>query len=351
MADLKLNTTVGGDANIFVEGSSYDTRDFNYGSSNVENYHAAAIFKYANNNIGLAYIAGYYPPPPPPIGGTNFGYMSGGQTPANTNTIDKFPFSSDTNASDVGDLTQSTKLAAGQSSSSHGYTSGGNPNTDTIDKFPFSSDTNASDVGNLPSARGYSSGQHSPSNGYISGGFTPSLITDVDKFPFSSDSNAVNVGDLTQARYNSRGHSSTISGYASGGQTPTIVATIDKFPFSEEGTATDVGDLSSAAAGTSTSSSDVNGYSAGHTPNYDRIDKFSFSSDANGADIASLALSQVVVDTGQSSTTNGYATGGYDIPLAARADYIQKYPFSSDSNAVDIGNLTQSRSSGAGQQY
>ena len=57
--------------------------------------------------------------------GSNFGYTSGG-TPG-TNVIDKFPFSSDTNASDVGDLTVGRPEAAGQTSSENGYTSGGGP--------------------------------------------------------------------------------------------------------------------------------------------------------------------------------------------------------------------------------
>jgi hypothetical protein len=36
-------------------------------------------------------------------------------------TIDKFPFATDTNATDVGDLTQAIFRAAGQSSTTSGY--------------------------------------------------------------------------------------------------------------------------------------------------------------------------------------------------------------------------------------
>ena len=79
------------------------------------------------------------------------GYASGGHP--TTNTIDKFSFSSDGNATDVGDLTETRGGTAGQSSTASGYTSGGrNPGVspdyrDTIDKFPFASDGNATDVG------------------------------------------------------------------------------------------------------------------------------------------------------------------------------------------------------------
>ena len=70
--------------------------------------------------------------------------------------IDKYPFSSDANASDVADLTQGRYLlAGGQSSSSHGYSSGGYivPDVNIIDKFTFSADFKATDVGDLTQAR------------------------------------------------------------------------------------------------------------------------------------------------------------------------------------------------------
>ena len=57
------------------------------------------------------------------------------------NDIDKFPFSSDANATDVGDLTLARYGAAGQSDvvNGFGYTSGGTAAAaaNVIDKFPF----------------------------------------------------------------------------------------------------------------------------------------------------------------------------------------------------------------------
>jgi len=47
-------------------------------------------------------------------GGLSNGYTSGGDSSAGTDIIDKFPFASDGNASDVGDLTRSCISAAGQ---------------------------------------------------------------------------------------------------------------------------------------------------------------------------------------------------------------------------------------------
>src|SRR6056297_805411 len=130
--------------------------------------------------------------------GTVSGYASGGYTGTFYNIIEKFPFTADANATDVGDLTTTRHASAGQSSSTNGYTGGGRngpPATDnTIDKFPFATDTNAADVGDLTVARSELAGQSSAVSGYNSGG---SPITNtIDKFPFAADANATDVGDL-----------------------------------------------------------------------------------------------------------------------------------------------------------
>jgi hypothetical protein len=90
------------------------------------------------------------------------GYISGG--PSTTNLIEKFPFATDANATDVGDLFLTRNKAAGQSSTVSGYTSGGQyspspGNNATIDKFSFASDSNATSVGNLSAARYFAVGQ------------------------------------------------------------------------------------------------------------------------------------------------------------------------------------------------
>jgi hypothetical protein len=66
-----------------------------------------------------------------------------------SNVIDKFPFATDTNATDVGDLSGQEE-SSGQSSTTmvivqEEITLG----TNTIEKFPFAADTNATDVGDL----------------------------------------------------------------------------------------------------------------------------------------------------------------------------------------------------------
>ena len=299
-------------------------------------------------------------PPIRPFQGSNYGYTSGGQFPSsNDGPIDKFPFASDGNATDVGDLTSEMVGPSGQSSATHGYTSGGNGPV-TINKFPFSADGNATDIGDLTVSRVTHTGQSSIVNGfgYASGGAGPSNV--IDKFPFTSDANATDVGDLTLGRYGPSGQSSTTSGYTSGGSTsPTnaMTDTIDKFPFTSDANATDVGNLTVARRHGAGQSSTTHGYTSGGGTappagpvsgilGSNVIDKFSFSADGNATDVGDLTVSRYGA-AGQSSTTHGYSSGGTHNPLSV----IDKFPFSTDANATDVGDLTVGRWYAAGQQY
>ena len=287
--------------------------------------------------------------------GSNYGYTSGGQSPIEifSNTVEKFPFTSDGNASDVGNLTVGRFGVAGQSSTDYGYTSGGTSegptNTNIIDKFPFTSDGNATDVGDLTVTKFAGAGQSSTDYGYTSGGPSSNVI---DKFPFASDGNATDVGDLTLARMGAAGQSSTDYGYNSGGWSPAINV-IDKFPFATDGNASDVGDLTAGRYGPAGQSSTDYGYSSGGWTNtpvqiwYNIIDKFPFASDGNATDVGDLTFGRRN-SAGQSSTDYGYTSGGNN-PSAT--NIIDKFPFASDGNATDVGDMTVVRGLLAGQQY
>jgi hypothetical protein len=296
--------------------------------------------------------------------GVNYGYTSGGQyqTPPD-NTIDKFPFASDSNATDVGNLSQARFSLTGQSSPTNGYSSAGYENisnparyVSTIDKFPFASDGNATDAGDLTSFYGNGVGQSSITNGYVSGGFVSvggqaplgTQTNNIERFPFAVDSGSViNTSDLTQTRYNPAGQSSSTNGYTSGGvAVSTVVNTTDKFSFATDANATDVGDLSQARSGASGQSSAENGYTSGGSPGSNVIDKFPFASDANATDVGDLTQSRSN-HAGQSSTVSGYSSGGFAPPYS---NIIDKFPFATNANATDVGDLTVGRSGSAGQQ-
>ena len=297
------------------------------------------------------------------FGGSTSGYSSGGGIPAGpgrSDVIDKFPFSSDANATDVGNLTTDRSLGSvGNSSDANGYSAGGsNPappyQSNVIDKFPFSSNANATDVGDLTAVRMSGAGQSSTANGYHSGGtLAPDKLDIIDKFPFSSDANATDVGDLTLARAGSGGQSSASNGYTSGGDRFPFSDAIDKFPFATDANATDVGDMTNVRYYSSGQGSGSNGYTAGgYGPPFsvnsgykNEIDKFPFATDANATGVGDLTVIRNRM-AGQSSLSDGYAAGG-ESPIV---DTIDKFPFSSDANATDVGNLTQGRYGVSGQQ-
>ena len=150
-------------------------------------------------------------PPTSPLQGAVAGFASGGDIPPRVTTIDKFPFSQTSGtATDIGDLSQARYAAAGQSSETDGFTSGGLTPTgrvNTIDKFPFSQTSGtATDIGNLSQKRNNIAGQSSETAGFTSGGSVPSIVTTIDKFPFTiSSGTATDIGDLSQARYSAAG--------------------------------------------------------------------------------------------------------------------------------------------------
>ena len=296
--------------------------------------------------------------------GTNYGYSSGGLSPANSNVIDKFSFATDGSATNVGALTITRYGSAGQSSSTSGYTSGGASPTisNVIDKFSFATDGNATDVGDLISQNYYLTGQSSIDYGYASGGNNPALSpprmqNTIQKFPFAADGNATSTGILTVRKQQPAGQSSAEYGYSSGGKdyvsSNIYHNIIDKFSFATDGNATDVGDLTTAQrdAGTGTSSSSY-GYSAGGVEgtSNNTIDKFSFATDGNATDVGDLSVPKWGGSAGQSSGQSGYVSGGYDASTD-RQSGIDKFPFATDANATEVGNLTVARSSSAGQQY
>ena len=303
-----------------------------------------------------------------PFQGTNSGYTSGGfSSPTIFNTIDKFRFAINNNSLDVGDLTQARYLAAGQSSSVSGYTSGGYAPPATpvniIDKFGFAQNSNATDVGDLNAVRFGSAGQSSNTSGYTSGGFGAPPFTSVNtvyKFPFAIDLNSSSVGTLTQSRTYFSSQSSSTHGYSSGGRTttssPTNVNTIDKFPFASDGTATDVGDLTSVLALTGSASSTAHGYTMGGgqvAAIVATVDRFSFITNQNSTSVSSLTFGRYG-SSGHSSETNGFVTGGFTAPPQTAQNTIERFPFDVgviiSSFAFDVGDLTVSRGYTAGTQ-
>ena len=213
------------------------------------------------------------------VGTRDYVYHSGGFnfTPSpTTNTkpsdwldiIGKFNAASEANGTDVGDLTQIGGLGSQASSSTHGYRFGGYNQgvNDTIDKWAFASDGNASSPGNMayrtpgtPSSNNqrYNSSGHSDTKAYIfEGRRSPGqesavapFMNEVVTHTFASDaSSGIGALDLDTA-YGGTATSSSVTVYRAAGYDAAASANITrvaKLDTSTEATMTDVGDLTTA---------------------------------------------------------------------------------------------------------
>jgi len=198
------------------------------------------------------------------------GYCSGGlggaPYSATQSIHQKFPFASNSNSSDNGDLSAGrySEANGGNSSELASYFAGGRNTTtfnNIIDKIPFSAGGTATDVGNLTVSVTSASGANTLDNGYaFSLNSLPASQAShkkINKFSYSSDGDATYTQDLFLGVFNGSGVSSGVSGYSIGGlgtpDLPGVKNEIQKFPFANDNTGTSVGDLVSVIAFASTS--------------------------------------------------------------------------------------------------
>ena len=302
-----------------------------------------------NVGAGSGDVVPYY------YGGTQYGYATGGianpSAPAVLqNIIDKWPFASDANATDVGDLTVVKGYCGGISSTTFGYSFGGNVNV--IDKWSFSSGGNATDVGDTSTTKDGPTGTHTSGWGYCLGNYPVSPSGNaIEKILFSSDGNSVDQGNLTVARSYAAGASSETYGYLAGGQSnaPGLYNIIDKHAFANNNNATDVGDLASTNNKNSGTSSTTYGYSHAGYPVTTATEKWSFASDSNAVATSNTLTLARYYPCGVSSLTHGYAAGGRN--NGSNVNTIDKYAHATDVAGVDVGDLTQTRRGPSGAQY
>jgi hypothetical protein len=329
----------------------------------------------------------------------NNGYNAGGNSlgpkfaPIVRNTIDRFPFAAPfTSASDVGDLTIARRGTSGQSSTTHGYTSGGSDSPfggssslNVIDRFPFAAPaTNATDVGDLADERASSAaGNSSNTDGFVAGGifFTtpaPIRLFSIERYPFSAPlTNATIVSNLTAARINTGGHSARSfgEGSVSGGTDtgPVTIQTIDRFPFNATFIiSTDVGNLGLGGRNShATNSGPFRGFVSGGFPGAgggsttspsgfttNRIEAFPFANpfviSSNVGDLSTQAspLSTNSALAGQNSLSNGYVSGrDYGISPGFAPSRVTRFPFSSPFTvSTDVGSLSQQRFDTSGNE-
>lgn len=342
-------------------------------------YHELISLGDSDNSLPAGYVNDYFGY----TVGTQAGFAIGGWTPGFRDEIDRFSFASEDDTVDTANLSEGRYGLSGSFSSTHGYGAGGTQWTgspppfnsiksDRIDKFAFASENDAIDVGDLSAVKSAAGGgSSSTTHGYSSGGmggppavpvFNYANRSDViDKYPFAIQSGSSNVGNLTAGRYAVAGHQSSTHGYTSGGaqggynEGYSFTNIIDKFPFAvSPANATDVGDLIDVVQGAAGQSSFTEGYRSGGIqseyppgPTFkfvNEIDKFPFATDTNATDTGDLQEANKHT-TGFSSNVSGYTAGGNLSPSSTNyTNRIQKFPFSNSfTTAADVADLALAR--------
>ena len=238
-----------------------------------------------------------------------------------------------------------------------GFSSGGHSTArvDVIDTFSFLTDGGSTDHGNLTVSRYQVSGSSSSTHGYTHGGTgnaSPSKLDHIDKFAFNTGSNATDVGNLANARSQTFGLTSPTHGYCAGGDQPPVTKNIQKYSFSSDGNATNVGNLSLERSIGATSVTTTHGYSSGgyHLDAvpfpYITIDRFAFSSDGTALDVGDLSVTRYSC-SGTSSLTHGYVAGGYVSGVNANTAAVERFSFASTASGADVGDLQVANGAGS----
>ena len=298
--------------------------------------------------------------------GESYGFTAGGQQSGNPSydRIDKFPFASDSNATDVANLYIAQRLAGGASSGDgYGLHMGGktssNTNIDIIHKYNQIAGTDSVDHGDLSAAQNMGVAGVSDtgaSYGYAAGGTSSPFTKGKDKIAFSSNTTATDIGALSVHRGEVGGANDSTHGYCLGGVNSSYGSTydvIDRWVFASGGVSVDVGNLTQHRTISSYTSSSTHGYGAGGYATggpaiVNIIDKFAFAASGNATDVGDLSTGVTQGGAGQSSATYGYNVGGQ--PPATKNN-IEKYSFTTDGSSTDIADLTLARVYPSGTQY
>ena len=317
----------------------------------------------------------YTPYSPPPSGfsvasinGSSYGFRGFGGHPAPyaSNIIDKYSYTSDGNATDVGDLLGSRTMSISSSTATHGFSLGSYP-TGYAEKYSHTSDGNSTQIPGLGTPAYFGSGNTSDTNHYITQhygtavpGFGPQYNSGVVKAPIASEDAYSDTGVDWSAAGSSNASGMSAQSYTHGyvlaigagfGATLASSNKIEKFPFAAEDASSDVGDLTKVRGQKADNSyENVYGFSSGgnnpgSSPNtvFNEIERISFASDGNGTDVADLSQARVH-GAGTNSTTHGYMHGGSTgvgpNPGPGHVNTIDKFPFTSGSNSTDVGDLT-----------
>jgi len=295
------------------------------------------------------------------------GIFMGGNTDGtaddNVNVIDYITMGSTGNATDFGDLSQSTWRAGGVSNATKGLYIGGSTNAgtttvNTIDQITIGSTGNATDFADLATATsGHSAASAEFPAVQNEADFAPAAMglfgivlnqTTVEYINIASLGNSSLFGDASLPRKeHSGGMASTTRAITAGGQVgSTEYDTMEYFTFSTKGKATDFGNLSAARYRNTSTSNSTRGMIAGgqnaSDTNVDIIEYITIGSTGNATDFGDLNQTPLG-PASLNSTTRTVIAGGRDSSYN-QLNVIDYVTTASTGDATDFGDLTLGRS-------
>ena len=275
------------------------------------------------------------------------GFFLGGGDPAPTNRIDFITISTQGNAQDFGDLTQTRMEGAALSNSTRALAAGDSVpgSNDEIDVFTMSSTGNASDFGNLLSATNNAQGFGALANatrGIFGGGYqvSPGGGQNILQYvTIDTNGNAVDFGDLDGSNYSGVvGGSSPTRGLWIGGGPGTN--TIQFVTIASTGNAHDFGDSTAAESNGTTGSNSVRIIHFFSGDNNNTIEFVTTATLGNAIDFGDLIIDNHYSATSCSSPTRACVGGGN---MPARTNLIEYVQIMTQGDAVDFGDLVDDR--------
>ena len=263
-------------------------------------------------------------------GNTDFGYISGGYTPAYVSSVYRMDYSSDSiAASPKGPLTLTIVRNAAAGNQSYGWFAGGTTpsRVSTVQRIDYGNDTATATVkGPLNLVNEYLGATGNASYGYFGGGY---FTSKVDRIDYANDTPQTSPkGPLLYSFYSAATGNSSYGYWTQGSPSKTSIGRLDY--SSDTTTASPKGNLSLARFDTGALSSRINGFptTAASTP----VDK--------GAD-------GYTISTPTDAANYGYWSGGYNYGGSGDTTSIERINFTNDTATASVrSNIT---SPGQGQ--
>ena len=279
------------------------------------------------------------------------GVFGGGEvlaSPYTSDTIDYIDLTSQANAVDFGNLTQSRRKAASVSSSTRGvFAAGATPGaTDVLDFITILSTGNAQDFGDMSQNVSQCFGGGNDTRGIFAGGYNN--VNRIEFITIASTGNSQDFGDLLTGRFDHAGFASPTRTFFAGGKntpaSPDTQINIEFVTIATTGNGTVFGEMAAATRGPTGASSNTRGLMAANASGGgNSIEYITMATAGNTKQFGDLTVSRSELLAGGTSNNvralfaSGSTTNVIDFVIIA-----------SEGNAIDFGDLTVARSNTAG---